>query len=143
MSQPPNSTGTEGSQRIVVGTDGSECGTAAVRFAAVEASRTKCALEIHTAYAPGYEFGTRDDYLRAMELTVETAARQAVEVAPDVSVTTHVHERAPSDALIEASKGANLLVVGTRGLGGFKGLLLGSVSQQCAIHAHCSVLIVR
>ncbi len=45
--------------------------------------------------------------------------------------------------LVDASKGADLLVVGSRGLGGFKGLLLGSVSQQCVQHAECPVVIVR
>ena len=70
-------------------------------------------LEIHTANKPGYEFGSKDDFMRGMERTVEDAARQAKEVAPDVLVTTHVHERAPSDALIDASNDADLLVVGT------------------------------
>ncbi len=69
--------------------------------------------------------------------------QRASELAPDVTVTTHAHEENPAAALVAASKDADLLVVGTRGLGGFKGLLLGSVGQQCVTHAHCSVMIVR
>ncbi len=52
-------------------------------------------------------------------------------------------EQLPAPALIAAAKGADLLVVGSRGLGGFEGLLLGSVSQYCTRHAHCSVVVVR
>ena len=49
----------------------------------------------------------------------------------------------PSEVLIEASRGASLLVVGSRGLGGFMGLMIGSVSNQCVHHADCPVLVVR
>ena len=52
-------------------------------------------------------------------------------------------EGAPSAVLVDESRDADLLVVGSRGLGGFSGLLLGSVSQQCAHHAACPVVIVR
>jgi nucleotide-binding universal stress UspA family protein len=53
-----------------------------------------------------------------------------------------VVEGAPAPVLLEAAKGADLLVVGMRGHGGFVGLLLGSVSQQCAHHAPCPIAIV-
>jgi nucleotide-binding universal stress UspA family protein len=49
----------------------------------------------------------------------------------------------PAVVLIEASNGAALLVVGSRGVGGFKGLMMGSVSTQCVHHSHCPVLVVR
>jgi nucleotide-binding universal stress UspA family protein len=52
-------------------------------------------------------------------------------------------DRHPSEALLRASNDADLLVVGSRGLGGFGGLLLGSISQQCVQHATCPVLVVR
>jgi nucleotide-binding universal stress UspA family protein len=54
-----------------------------------------------------------------------------------------VESRHPAQALVERSRGADLLVVGSRGRGGFKRLLLGSVSQQCAHHAECPVVIIR
>jgi nucleotide-binding universal stress UspA family protein len=49
----------------------------------------------------------------------------------------------PSEVLIEASRDATLLVVGSRGIGGFRGLLMGSVSSQCVHYSHCPVLVVR
>jgi len=64
-------------------------------------------------------------------------------LAPGVTTVGHTHEESPAVVLIEASEGADLLVVGSRGLGGFKGLVLGSVSQQCSHHARCPITIVR
>lgn len=60
----------------------------------------------------------------------------------DVQLTAIADER-PTAALLRASADEDLLVVGSRGLGGFKGLLMGSVSQQCVHHATCPVLVVR
>lgn len=60
----------------------------------------------------------------------------------DVGCTATSDER-PAASLIELSREADLLVVGSRGLGGFRGLLLGSVSQQCVHHAPCDVMVVR
>ena len=62
---------------------------------------------------------------------------------PEVEVITTISTEPASWALVKASEQAQLLVVGTRGLGGFKSMLLGSVSQHCATHATCSTLIVR
>jgi nucleotide-binding universal stress UspA family protein len=60
-----------------------------------------------------------------------------------IEVTTTIIEGHPAKVLAERAKGAILLVVGSRGFGGFDGLLLGSVSGACAMHAPCSVVIVR
>jgi nucleotide-binding universal stress UspA family protein len=62
---------------------------------------------------------------------------------PSVEVETTVVEGQPARVLVDMSADADLLVVGSRGLGGFSGLLLGSVSQQCVHHAHCPVTVVR
>lgn len=141
---PSTSTDLAGSDlRIAVGVDGSEAGERALAWAATEAARSGALLEVHTAYEPGYEFATPEDIRRSMERTIEAARERVAEIAPQVTVTSCVHEQSPAAALIEASHGAHLLVVGTRGLGGFKGLLLGSVSQQCVSHALCPVTVVR
>ena len=63
--------------------------------------------------------------------------------APTVEIDTRVVEGHPAEVLVEVSRHADLLVVASRGHGQFSGMLLGSVSQHCAAHAHCPVVIVR
>jgi nucleotide-binding universal stress UspA family protein len=77
-----------------------------------------------------------------MRLALERALEEADGSAGDVEVETVVREGAPAATLLEEAQDAELLVVGSRGLGGFRGLLLGSVGQQCAHHAPCPVVIV-
>ena len=131
------------SHRVVVGIDGSEPGMRALDWAAAEAGRSGAVLEIQTAYEPGYVHVTKEEIQRCMDHLVEDAAAHVAKVAPGVATIGKTREQSPARVLIKASEGADLLVVGSRGLGGFKGLLLGSVSQQCAHHAHCPVTIVR
>jgi nucleotide-binding universal stress UspA family protein len=69
--------------------------------------------------------------------------REAIPDAGDIRIERRVVEGAAAAVLVEESRGADLLVVGSRGHGGFAQLLLGSVSQQCAHHAECPVVIVR
>ena len=130
-------------RRIVVGVDGSEGGLRAVEWAAAEAGRCGGELEIHTAYSPGYVFVTPEDVRQAMQRVVREATEKAEAAAPGVPVRAVTHEATPARSLVEASRDADLLVVGSRGHGGFAGLLLGSVSQQCSLHAHCTTVIVR
>ena len=132
-----------GTHRIVVGVDGSENATRALEWAASQAERTGTLLEIHTSYGPGYVFITPSEVEQTLQRLVDQATARAVQVAPGVVTRGKTHQGSPATALIEASDGADLLVVGSRGLGGFRGLLLGSVSQQCSLHAHCPVVIIR
>jgi nucleotide-binding universal stress UspA family protein len=131
------------SHRIVVGVDGSESAMRALDWAASEAERSGAVLDVQTAYEPGYVFVTKDEIQHCMDELVKEAAARVAKLAPGVATTSGTHEMKPAEALIEASEGADLLVVGSRGLGGFKGLLLGSVSEQCSHHAGCPVTIVR
>jgi nucleotide-binding universal stress UspA family protein len=82
------------------------------------------------------------EHRRAGEAALDATVREAI---PDagVEIERRVIEGAPAAVLVEESRGADLLVVGSRGCGGFAQLLLRSVSQQCAHHAECSVVIVR
>jgi nucleotide-binding universal stress UspA family protein len=74
---------------------------------------------------------------------LDEAVEKVRSTHPDVDVRATVIEGHPAPALIEASWGADLLVLGSRGHGEFVGMLLGSVSEHCVTHAHCPVLVVR
>jgi nucleotide-binding universal stress UspA family protein len=133
-------------RRIVVGVDGSAASTEALRWATVEAHR--CGAELHilgSAILPG-----PSDYLLVAAAFPE-AAREAVgdalhevgKLTNELVVHGAITEEPPAPALVEASRQADLVVLGSRGLGAFRGLLLGSVSQHVAQHAYCSVAVVR
>jgi nucleotide-binding universal stress UspA family protein len=135
--------------RIVVGVDGSEPAKAALVWAARQARTTGSPLvavaawEWPTSYgwSPPWpaEYDPSGDALKMLEETV----RDVLGDAPDVPVTIEVLEGHPSPALVELSKRASLLVVGSRGHGEFAGMLIGSVSEFLVAHAHCPVVVVR
>ena len=128
--------------RIVVGVDGSVVGDRALDWAAVQAVQTGAVLEIHTAWDKEHAFVTAEEVQEAMAQLLARSSERAARVAPGVTTVSVAHEGHAAPALIEASPGADLLVVGTRGLGGFRGLVLGSVSLQCVHHAQCPVTVV-
>ena len=141
------------SERIVVGVDGSEGATSAVRWAAREARLRGAKLELVTAwqlptYSGAFSMASIPDEL-VDELAAEAerraaeAAKEARDEGGDPDIETRVVEGPPATVLLAAARVADLLVVGSRGLGGFSELLLGSVSHQCAHHAPCPVVIVR
>ena len=135
---------------IVVGTDGHPAGREAVRWAAREAHRRGVPLRIMLAYDwhwQGSRFGGVDE-LRVQAdneaaAVVADAATEATAVAPGVVVRGETALGEPAPALLRAAKRATLLVVGSRGHGGFASLLLGSVSQRVATHSPCAVAVVR
>ena len=138
---------------IVVGIDGSESARLAARWAAGEAELRHVSLELVSAWdmpAYGFSFGAAaniDDMLKALRMAAESRLAEAIDevraVSSGIDVSTNVVEGQAAAVLVEAARGADLLVVGSRGLGGFRDLLLGSVSEQCANHAACPVVIVR
>jgi nucleotide-binding universal stress UspA family protein len=131
---------------IVVGLDGSEHSIGALRWAVEEARLRNtsvialCAWEFPHNLNPVVMFTTQAEPFRAEAHSVFERAVAAVEPGP-VDVAEKIVEGAAALRLAEASVDADLLVVGSRGRGGFAGLLLGSVSQYLAVHAQCPLLI--
>jgi nucleotide-binding universal stress UspA family protein len=136
---------------VVVGDDGSQCAAAAVREAAQEALRRGVTLHVLRAWSITTAVRPADvphgivPSLLEFEAATLAAERERVEklvqgLAPVEVHAVHAHA---AKALVCASETADLLVVGTRGLGGFKSLVLGSVAEQCIRHAASSVLVVR
>jgi nucleotide-binding universal stress UspA family protein len=123
--------------------DGSDGSDRALEWAAVQAQRTNALLEIHTTYVPGFFFVPPEESSALSQRILANAAERAHHVAPKVVTQGSAHTgEAPADALIEASKGADLLVVGSRGREGLPGWGLGSVGRRCSRHARCPVVIV-
>ena len=140
---------------IVVGVDQSEGARAALRFALEEAKLRRATLRVVHAWQYGYigATGVEGAYpalggdIKELRAGAETALaetlRESIPEADTVEIERRVVEGRPAAVLVAESRDADLLVVGSRGHGGFTGLLLGSVSQQCAHHAACPVVIVR
>lgn len=139
-------------RRIVVGIDGSKSGDEALRFALEEARLRGAALRIITvwstpsaayagmAHVPTFDLREAEEQAANERLA---AARALVGDAAGIEVETVAVEGQVARALVAEAEGAELLVVGSRGHGGFTSLLLGSVSQQVAHHAQVPLAIVR
>ncbi|MEV4135244.1 universal stress protein [Dactylosporangium sp. NPDC049742] len=124
---------------IVVGVDGSAASSGAVRWAVDEAARHGCPLMVVHALGMPVPFG-----LSAQEpAPARSAAALARGWEPTVEVGTVVVAGEPSDVLCEQSHHARLVVIGSRGFGGFAGLLLGSVGMHLSSRAACPVLVVH
>ena len=138
---------------IVVGVDGSPESLAALRWAADEARLRGATLRaVHAWFMPMvFTSGppllvlpeTRDELGKEGEKVLAHALDAVAADVEGLAVERSVVEGSAAHSLLRTAKGADLLVVGSRGHGGFHGLLLGSVSQQCAHHAPCPVVIVR
>ncbi|MDQ7910420.1 universal stress protein [Phytohabitans sp. ZYX-F-186] len=133
---------------VVVGFDGSDCAQLAVEFGFAEAARRGVELRLVQAWTPPPPRWQPVEFDLDQEVARERAGLQEVAAGwqdkyPEVPATVHVVAGPPAEALIGASQGAQLVVVGSRGRGGFRGLLLGSVSQQLLHHAHSPVVVIR
>jgi nucleotide-binding universal stress UspA family protein len=138
-------------ETVVVGVDGSSCSLEALGFAVAEARLRKAALRVVTAwhvppmaYSGGFApVVDPKEFERNAEAIAERALAAIRDQAEGVEVERVTREGQAAHVLLEEARGAELLVVGSRGHGGFTGLLLGSVSQQVAHHAPCPVVVVR
>jgi nucleotide-binding universal stress UspA family protein len=138
----------EANVQIVVGVDGSKGSRTALEWALDEARLRKSKVTVITAWSPvmtGYiavpaPFVDPNLFEEAAHQTVQHALEDVDTTG--LSVETKVVSGSAGQALTAASETADLVVVGSRGYGGFTGLLLGSTSQQVAHHAHCPVVIV-
>ncbi len=134
---------------VVVGVDGSADSIRALKWAAEYAERSGAPLEAMTVFQVPVVWGgpyamrdlpdSEDMERRAREMLAETVSSVLGE---DAAVEQRVETGHTAYALVTASRRAQLIVVGSRGHGGFTGLLLGSVSQYCVTHARCPVLVM-
>ncbi len=138
--------------KIVVGVDGSPGSRAALHWAHDEAALRGATLVAVTVWqfpvmtslpAFGAMPPPEDMGGEAETSLLRTLSEEGIAASDEVPVTSVVAEGAAAPALLDAAADADLLVVGSRGHGGFTGLLLGSVSQQCVSHAPCPVVVVR
>jgi nucleotide-binding universal stress UspA family protein len=140
---------TSGSRRIVVGVDGSASSNEALEWAGQQAELTGASIDAVTAWhwptSYGYPTPVASDFDPAAVATsvLKEATTPLRGAHPGIEIRTIVVEGHPAQVLVDASQDAELLVVGSRGHGEFGGMLLGSVSEFCATHAHCPVLVIR
>ena len=142
---------------IVVGVDGSCHSQAALDWAMAEAGLRQVPLTVMTVIPAAVEASGVTGQLSPLDESFSEPGRAAVHLAtqdivdkavaeragqPKVTVTVRAVTGRPADELIQASEDAELLVVAARGAGGFKRLIMGSVSTQVAHHALCPVVII-
>lgn len=138
---------TQTQDRIVVGVDGSSASVDALTWATRQASLTGAAVEAVIAWeypmtSGGYPVAAEVDWPSNAETVLKIAVDGALG-SQAAAVSRKAVEGHPAKVLIDAAAGAELLVVGSRGHGGFAGMLLGSVSEHVAAHAPCPVLVIR
>lgn len=137
---------------VVVAVDGSDASKNAVRWAANTANKRGIPLRLASSYTmPQFLYAEGMvppqelfEELQAESMEIIEAARNiAFEVAPDLKVGYTVAEGSPIDMLLEMSETVTMIVMGSRGLGGLSGMVMGSVSAAVVSHAHCPVVVVR
>ncbi|WP_112140609.1 universal stress protein [Glycomyces dulcitolivorans] len=136
--------------RIVVGVDGSAASLRALEWALREAALTGAVIEAVHAWEVPAQYGTGmmvlpsgEEFETAAKESLARSIEQAAGSDPGVEIEQNAVAGHAAKVLIDAADGAALLVVGSRGHGGFVGTLVGSVSQYCVSHAPCPVVVVR
>ena len=131
--------------RVVVGVDGSPTAMRALAWAAQEARLRHATLEVvHVdTFRPEVSNLFGGDLLGRESAVLDRAVTRAKQLEPDVVVTGRLCEPPTAKALVGASAGAEMLVVGSRGLSGFKELTIGSVSIACLHQARCPFVVIR
>jgi nucleotide-binding universal stress UspA family protein len=135
--------------RIVVGVDGSPTSARALSWALRQAESTGSVLEaVHVqdltaSVGMVMSVSRTEDAAAAIERMLSRAVEDAAGGEPTVAVEYVVESGHPAAVLLHHAKQADLLVLGSRGHGGFIGTLLGSVSQHCIRHASCPVVVIR
>lgn len=132
--------------RVVIGVDGSDQSVAALRYGATVAEALQASVTVVGAWQSPVAYGeaallttwSPEDDARS---TVDEVVRKAFPDGAPAGLATGLVHGPAAHALVEVSRDAALLVVGSRGHGGFAGLLLGSVSSACAEYAQCPVLV--
>lgn len=137
---------------IIVAVDGSDAAKTAVRWAANTALKRQAPLRIAASYTmPQFLYAEGmvppqelfDDLQGETQDKINQAEDIAREIAPDITIEHTIAEGSPIDMLLEMSKEATMIVMGSRGLGGLSGMVMGSVSASVVSHAHCPVVVVR
>ena len=137
---------------VVVAVDGGEPSNNAVRWAANTANKRGVPLRLASSYTmPQFLYAEGmvppqelfDDLQRECLHKIEEAKKLALEVAPDLEIGHTVVEGSPIDMLLDMSKSSTMIVMGSSGLGGLSGMVLGSVSAAVVSHASCPVVVVR
>ncbi|MCD0484499.1 universal stress protein [Streptacidiphilus sp. ASG 303] len=136
-----------GRRRIVVGVDGSPPSRAALRWAADQAALTGAVVEAVTGweFTPVYGWSVPSldpELAAAAEQTLTESVREVLGPEPAVEVHRCTASGNAAQVLLDRAHGADLLVLGNRGHGGFAGALLGSVTQHCVHHADCPVVVI-
>jgi nucleotide-binding universal stress UspA family protein len=135
-------------RRIVVGVDGSSTSNRALRWAAEQAELTGATVDaVHALQVPvtggASMFELVETLSKAGEQMLADAVAEVIGEHPAVTARARLIEGHPASVLLAQAEGADLLVVGSRGHGGFVGALLGSVGQHCVQHATCPVVVIR
>jgi nucleotide-binding universal stress UspA family protein len=148
MTAPSTPPATSSGARIVVGVDGSASSLEALRWADRVGSALNLAIDAIICWSFPTNFGIGVAFTEyrpdvQAQAALDEALRTVFGDTAPAGLRSSVRDGYPAQELIEASRGAEMLVVGSRGHGGFVGLLIGSVSSYCAEHAACPVVVLH